>query len=331
VAGDVGHAEDLGAREVLREGRRLEPVADVIQVGVAPRRLDPVLVLGRAEQQLVVDHGIVSAVQQPVKGVHLLLCRLGAPVPACLFDAFAVVLMDNDVLRLHVGHVVAFFAQVVEGLLLHRLQMVHDVGELELDVFEDLDEVLAADPFVHELVLLQDVEIDAGMARADAVDLRPGPSALPELHPLGRHIDGQGPLSPDPLEPLADLLVRHLHDQGELLPGAVEFCAHKVLKRVRVDRYVLAHAAVLDHKVEARPRHGTRRDAVHRTGAQKPDAVLREPAFFVPILYVEVFLVGFGIPGEVEVAAVLGLHVEVHHAQHVHERFLPGGCFGARG
>ena len=91
-----------------------------------------------------------------------------------LLDAVAVVLLDDDVLGLHVRHVVAFFAQVVEGLLLHGLQMMDDVGQLDLDVLEDLDQVLAPDPFVDQLVLFQDVEVDAGMARVDAVDLGHG-------------------------------------------------------------------------------------------------------------------------------------------------------------
>jgi hypothetical protein len=53
--------------------------------------------------------------------------------------------------------------------------------------------------------------------------------------------------------------------------------------------------------------------------------MLREPALFVPALDLEVLLVRLREPGKVQIAAVLGLLVEVHDAQDVHERGMVGG------
>ena len=174
MAENIGHAEDLRAGKVRRQRRRFEPVAHVVEVGVPPRCLDPVLVLGRPEQQLVIDDRVVPRIHQPIDRFHLLPGRVRLCRPAHLLDALAVLFVDDDVLGLHVRHVVALFAEIVEGLLLHRLQVMDDVGQLELDVLEDLDEVLPPDPFVDQLVLFQDVEVDARVARADAVDLGRG-------------------------------------------------------------------------------------------------------------------------------------------------------------
>jgi len=136
-----------------------------------PRRLDLVLMLRRPEEQLIVDHGVLAHLQQVIDQVHLLRSRACIPVPAQPFDAAAIVLRDDNVLRLHIRHKVSLDSEVVEGLLLHRLEMMHEIGHLDLDMLKDLNEVLSPDPFVHELVLFQDVEINAGVARLDAVDL----------------------------------------------------------------------------------------------------------------------------------------------------------------
>ncbi len=79
VAEDVRHLEDLRAAQVRGQGRGRKPVPHVVQVGMAPRCLDPVLVLGRPEEQFIVDHRVLSRVQELVDHVHLLLRRFGAP------------------------------------------------------------------------------------------------------------------------------------------------------------------------------------------------------------------------------------------------------------
>ena len=129
-----------------------------------PRSLDPVLVLRRPEEQLIIDDRVFPDIQQMVDHVRLLPRRIGIPASACLLDALTVIFIEDHVLGLHVRHVVPFYAQVFEGLLLHGLQVMNDVGDLELDVLEELDEVLAPDPFINELVLFQNIEVDARMA-----------------------------------------------------------------------------------------------------------------------------------------------------------------------
>jgi hypothetical protein len=53
--------------------------------------------------------------------------------------------------------------------------------------------------------------------------------------------------------------------------------------------------------------------------------MLREPALFVPVLDLEMLLVRFGEPGEIQVAAVLGLGVKIYDTQNVHECGMVGG------
>ena len=71
-------------------------------------------------------------------------------------------------LRLHVRHVIAFFAQILERFFLHRLQVMNNIRGLELEMRKDLDEVLAPDPFIDQLILFQDVDVNAWMTRVDA-------------------------------------------------------------------------------------------------------------------------------------------------------------------
>ena len=85
VAADVGHAEDLRARQVRRQRRGIQAVPHVVEVGVPAGRLHLVLVLGRAEQQLVVDDGVVAALKQPVDASPPASGPCPGPGPA--FDA----------------------------------------------------------------------------------------------------------------------------------------------------------------------------------------------------------------------------------------------------
>jgi hypothetical protein len=106
------------------------------------------------------------------------------------------------------------------------------------------------------------------------------------------------------------VLVAHLHDQCELFPGAVELGADELFEGVGIERDIFSHAAVLHDEVQTRAVDASRGHTVYGTGPEQPNTVPGEPALFIPVLDVEMVLVRFCKPGEVEVAAVLGLRMK---------------------
>jgi len=89
----------------------------------------------------------------------------------------------------------------------------------------------------------------------------------------------------------------------------------------------LREAGTAHAEINALAVYRSRGHAVHGAGPQQPHPVGGKPARFVPVIDLEVFVVGFGEARKVEVSPVLGPGVEVYHSQHVDEGFIWGAFF----
>ena len=74
-------------------------------------------------------------------------------------------------LRLHISHQVSLFVNVAVGLGIDRLQVFDQLIMVYIYMLEYFLEVLAFYPFIDELVLFQDVQVNARMPGCYAVHL----------------------------------------------------------------------------------------------------------------------------------------------------------------
>jgi hypothetical protein len=328
VAMDVRDIEDFDLFEVRRHFGGDESVALVIEVGMASDIADFFFEVGGTEEEFVVDEGVTALLDEGEEGVSLLD---GQADIGGLADLVEIVCGHDDMGGFHVGDDVTFGLEIVDG-------EVGDGGEalvegliVEPGEFESFDDVLAVDPGVDEFVLSEDVEVDAGVAGADAIDFGLGPTALPRLHFFGGDIDGERFLGVDGAIWIVTFGIAEFHDEGEFLPWAVELRVDELFEGVGIERDVLADAAVFNDEIEAASGDGLGEDAVDGACAFEANAVGGEPLRFVPIVDVEQVGVGKAEAGEVEVPAVAGFGMDVDGAEDGDEGFGVDGSSSEEG
>lgn len=155
-----------------RQRSRGEAVALVIEIGMPPAVLHLLLMIGGAQQQLIVDHRVAAGVYQLIQVFYLASRRIQSIRLSRLDNALCVLSADDDMLRLHVRHQVTLLIQVCHDVVVDPGQVVSALFIIDIDMGEGLLDVMALDPFVDHFVLLEDIQVDAGMLGPDAVDPR---------------------------------------------------------------------------------------------------------------------------------------------------------------
>src|SRR5512133_172284 len=220
-------------------------------------------VLWSTNEKLIVDHRIPMLLDQTLK--TCLERGVGGPFLA-VEQRLCILLGHDDVLRLHIRNHVTFGLEIADCEGIQR-----ESGRLKrfakhATASQQLHDVEARNPLVHELILTQNVELYSRVARVDPVDFGQGSTALPELHAFGRYVDGEWPLRLDAEMAGPECAFTHLHDERKLFSRAVELSTQRFFNGVRVNRYVFPDAAVLHHQVHAsarylprgHPEHGAR-------------------------------------------------------------------------
>ncbi len=119
-------------------------------------------------------------------------------------------------------------------------------------------------------------------------DFGPGAAGLPQLEPLGRHIDGQGLLEQYFHVARAIAVGAQFLNQGKFLEGAVELGPQHVLDNFCFQRHILAHAAPLDDHVQRFAGDGFGGDLIDGACAGQLFPVCPEPLGGIPVFRLHV-------------------------------------------